>query len=70
MAEDLGGVRLLKRKGKHDRGWSCSDRLAVSRPKPSTRAMFSVDVCCIARGCVGQEFSSLFFWVLGCRQHG
>ena len=32
--EILEGVRLLKRKGKHDSGWSYFDRLAVSCPNP------------------------------------
>jgi len=34
MARVLEGVRLLKRKDKHDSGWSYFDRLAVSCPNP------------------------------------
>ena len=62
--EILEGVRLLKRKSKHDSGWSLFRSPCGFVSKPRTRAMFSVEVRCIANGRARQECTSLFFGCL------
>ena len=67
--EILEGVRLLKRKGKHDSGWSYFDRLAVSCPNPEhVRCSRSRSVA-LQMDVLGRN-APLCFWVSGCRQHG
>ena len=62
--EILEGVRLLKRKGKHDSGWSYFDRLAVSCPNPEHVLCSRSKSVALQMDVLGKNAPLCFFWCL------